>query len=194
MNEAKQYEQTSARENLDVLTRKQLPASIERQLIQIPRDTWSQHPNYFGKAKFFIDYHNSLKQMSAALVNNLEVMLDSPKPDFTLQEVIHQGQGFIQTAHHHHYMEDHFYFPHFRRVERELGKGIDLLDGDHKSLSNALNDVQERISFPNGQVDPNFSLGYLHERAVKLDNILKRHLDDEEEIIIPIFLKYERSY
>ena len=46
----------------------------------------------------------------------------------------------------HHQVEDHHYFPLFRRAEPRLAPGFELLEGDHRALHSAIGVVIERAA------------------------------------------------
>ncbi|NQZ32782.1 MAG: hemerythrin domain-containing protein [Oceanospirillaceae bacterium] len=179
---------------VSVKLRDELPIPIKKSLLNIERAQWAHHPKYHGKAEFFIHYHEGLLNTSSYILNTLVELLngsnDPALHETKLKEIYRAGMSLINNAEHHHKIEDHLYFPEFKRLEPKLGAGIDLLENDHLALSAALG--QFSISL-NQSMIPGSSYsawGLLYQSAIDVDRILNRHLNDEEEIIIPIFLRH----
>ncbi len=178
----------------NVTQRDKLPASIQESLISIERRRWPFHPKYHGKAEFFIQYHEGLRYTSFQILNSLRKLLDNAgeksEIDAELKNIGALCYTLFQDAERHHVIEDHSYFPAFRRIEPKLGAGIDLLENDHKCLSSAFAELKSSLN-QSLLINSNYSaVGQLYQSAVKVNNILIQHLSDEEEIIIPIFLMH----
>ena len=176
--------------------RKGLPAVIKDLLLPLERSQWSQHARYGGKASFFIQYHGDLLATAAYLKQSLQVLLDSAQGVFNGQQLkgpLSAAQYLVDRAHNHHRIEDQVYFPQFRKIMPQLSKGIDLLDKDHKTLDLALDDLSTRVmsmvmTLNQGDVIDKQQVKLLTDNILHLQRILQRHLYDEEEVIIPIFL------
>ncbi len=173
-----------------------LPDNIQQQLLPLSRQDWSKHPAYSGSAAFFISYHGNLISTINSLVSSLEALLHSRAPKgfslSLLQPVLRSGIYLVEKAHHHHQIEDRSYFPQFRKRLPQFATAMDLLDGDHLVLDEALHHFKQTIQQAYGQT--HLAQTYvtdLHEQAKLLQKVLARHLQDEEEIIIPIFLTYQ---
>jgi len=174
--------------------RKGLPSSVQETLLESTRSEWKDHPRFGGKANFFMTIHRELLDGSAQLSRGIEKLLDVPASD--VSEAVSQmnmlpfSKGLIDLAHRHHEIEDHGYFPQFRLMYPELNRVLSLLDGDHKVLNSALDDTQVALNQLNGPVITRDQLADLHAGGQALENILNRHIWDEEEVIIPIFLRH----
>ena len=173
-----------------------LPASIQQQLLPLTRQDWSKHPSYGGSAAFFIKYHGSLLNTVSTLVSQLEALLQLSQPKgyslAQLQPALRSGLHLVERAHHHHQIEDVSYFPQFRKMLPQFSTAIDLLDDDHLVLDEALHHLKRSIqqAYRQKQLPPLY-VADLHKQATLLKKVLIRHLQDEEEIIIPIFLMYQ---
>jgi len=177
-----------------VLTRKALPASLRPTLLEQTKSDWSKHPRFDGKAAFFMNIHRNLINGNASMTQALEDMLDMSESDLPIviqqSRLLPAGKNLISFAHGHHEIEDHGYFPQFALLYPELDRALALLDGDHKVLDEALHGAEEALDLL-GAGDPTrdgISTLYKHSKALEL--ILDRHINDEEEIIIPIFLRH----
>ncbi len=173
-----------------------LPHCIQQQLLPMARQDWSKHPSYSGSAAFFIAYHGSLLNTINNLVPQLEELMQHSEsggiPLIQLQPALRSGLYLVEKAHHHHQIEDASYFPQFRQLLPNFGAAIDLLDGDHLVLDAALHNFKKSIqkAYKQTQVSQQY-VANLYEQALFLKKVLTRHLHDEEEIIIPIFLKFQ---
>jgi hemerythrin-like domain-containing protein len=113
--------------------------------------------------------------------------------DAFVQFFVPRLQFFLQQLHAHHHVEDDHYFPIFRRAEARLARGFDILDRDHDAIAaglaenaNAANDLLRALDGPQaareGAAD-----AYL-QAGGRLLRGLMRHLDDEEDLIVPLIL------
>lgn len=177
-----------------VSKRKGLPASVQETLLESTRSEWKDHPRFGGKAKFFMTIHRDLLDGAAQLSRGVEQLLDVPDSDVgeatTQMNLLPFAKNLISFAHHHHEIEDHGYFPQFGLMYPELNRGFSLLDGDHKVLDAALDDTQVALNHLTGPAITRDQLADLHKGGQALENILNRHIWDEEEVIIPIFLRH----
>lgn len=100
-------------------------------------------------------------------------------------------QGFLQHLDGHHRIESGHYFPAFRRLEPRIAAGLDLLDRDHDAIHAHLEALFQTGLALNRAVAAGAADGAdcAHRLADVLDRAgpcLTRHLDDEEDIVIPL--------
>lgn len=177
-----------------VTKRKGLPAAVKKTLLEGTRSQWKNHPRYGGKASFLMNLHRDLLNGAAQLSGGIEQLLDVPES--TVGEAVRAmnllpfSKNLIGFAHHHHEVEDHGYFPQFVQLYPQLERGLSLLDGDHKVLDAALNATQAALDELGGAAPTRDGLAALYEGSQALNKILKRHIWDEEEVVIPIFLRH----
>jgi hypothetical protein len=65
---------------------------------------------------------------------------------------------------------------------------IALLDGDHRVLEEALNDTEKGLDALRTRPVDRDAIARVYKGSRALEKIISRHLWDEEEIIVPIFL------
>lgn len=177
-----------------VAVRNGLPSAIRSTLLEEAQSDWSKHPAFAGKARFFMNIHRQLLDGASSMATTLEELLDmtpeAAKRHLQQTGLINQGRHLIQFAHGHHEIEDHGYFPQFARLQPGLQTALDLMDGDHKILDEALNGSENALQtlVQKGVSTDNLAAFYKHARA--LDKVMTRHITDEEEVIIPIFLRH----
>jgi len=94
----------------------------------------------------------------------------------------------------HHEIEDFEYFPAFRALEPKLAPGIDVLAKDHARLQRHVDDALAALSellaaaASDAKGTPQVTDRYA-ARTDELCRALTRHLDDEEDLIIPLLLE-----
>ena len=92
-----------------------------------------------------------------------------------------------------HQIEDHHYFPVLAARDPRLVQGFEILDADHAALDghiaafvNAANAAAHALAGP----DPAIAADRFRSANGRLAALLDRHLTDEEELIVPVILKY----
>lgn len=93
----------------------------------------------------------------------------------------------------HHQVEDFHYFPVFRRAEPRLAAGFELLERDHAALHTAIGGIVLRanavLTAQTDSASLRDDLARFHDAHVELGRELLRHLDDEEDLVIPLLLE-----
>lgn len=171
-----------------------LPDDLRYLLARYPRTEWQSHDNIAGMAGFWLQRHDMFRDIGGLLVAGIE---DYREGRVSAGEF---GSWFGPRLNHflgnlegHHSVEDFHYFPAFAKAEPRLKRGFDILDADHHVIHEAL----ER----NAETANDFLLAlrsdthrlrhaadaYANENE-RLVSMLSRHLDDEEDLIIPLIL------
>lgn len=178
-----------------VLSRKGLPEAVRRRLIALPRDEWREHENYLiSNARPLQRNHNSLKRQARDYHASLEQALnqrESAGADTDgLAQVEQIGKSLLRNLHSHHGYEDSSVFPVLRRDHPRLADGFDLLEQDHWVLEAGLDELDSILRGFAQKETATRGIAEAHAQADKLVRLLHRHMDDEEEIIMPIYLLY----
>lgn len=107
------------------------------------------------------------------------------------RQLIPALQSFLQHLDGHHRVESGQYFPMMRRIEPKIGAGIDLLDRDHDAIHETLEALFRNGLAFHQAVSTNAA--DVTDRANRLSDLidgnacpLLRHLEDEEDIVIPL--------
>lgn len=116
---------------------------------------------------------------------------DPADPNGLHRALIPLLQAFLQHLDGHHRVESGHYFPAFRTLEPRIAEGIDLLDRDHDAVHAHLEAMLNagrafHMAVSAGAPD---AADAAHRLADALDAALPalaRHLDDEEDIVIPL--------
>lgn len=176
--------------NLDL--RSGLPDALTVLLKEYPRAGWESHPGYEGLIRFWLDRHMMFRRILEKLTAQTRETMDKrlPYDQFRLQTG-RLGSAFVQELHGHHGIEDAHYFPVLSQKDPRIARAFDILDHDHHALDAHLNGF---VDTANGALRPEQQ----DDRAVakfldNLDNLerfIDRHLIDEEDIVVPVILKY----
>jgi len=182
-------------ENFELKGRSSLPQSISLELLGPTRQEWQDHVNYAGMAQVFVEFHLMLNGSLTAIKQKLELILDGASGQNNnasgpaLADLATDIRSFYVAIHRHHEVEDHIYFPQFKRLFPQLLSGFTLLDKDHLILTPAIEELLwYSRSMSAGEGLAYSFLGLLYDHISVMRKILARHLIDEEEIIIPLFL------
>ncbi|MGR3661046.1 MAG: hemerythrin domain-containing protein [Paracoccaceae bacterium] len=179
---------------VDLENRAALPEALRVLLDEYPRTGWEAHPNFTGLVQFWLEKHLMFRKLLEMLQNDSKEMLDR---DMDAQQYAARlsrfGGMMLSQMHGHHQIEDHHYFPKLRQLDSRLERGFDILDKDHLALDGILNRFAETA---NGVLSSVADSAVLHEATGKFDRelvgfekFLNRHLEDEEELIVPVILK-----
>ena len=180
-------------------TRHGLPEPYRYLLAELPRDRW--HGNEIAAmARFWLQMHAGFRRETAqmqALTGQWRAG-GLALPDLHRQ-LVPTLQGFLQHLDGHHNIESHHYFPTMRRVEPRIGAGIDLLDRDHDAIHGHLETLfQSGLAFHQGMAGHAPTAGDAAARlADAIDAAgpqLTRHLDDEEDIVVPLITRHADSF
>ena len=152
-----------------------------------PRDSWAD-PALPEMARFWLQMHDGFRQGQAAmtdLVRQGEADARAVHP-----ALIQTLGGFLQHLDGHHRIESGQYFPQFRRAEPRVAEGLDLLDRDHDAIHAHLEALHQAGLIYHRAVGAGQAAGdelkRFGEALAKAAPALILHLDDEEEIVIPL--------
>ena len=183
--------------------RRSLPDDLLDLLRRYPRDSWPDNPDVAGLAGFWLQRHQMFRELPALIGTatlRLREGLLTPaefRPFFQRRVGLMLGQ-----LDEHHNVEDYHYFPAFAAAAPKLKRGFEILDADHHAIHGAIESLGAQseafVAALKGQVS-----GKEGEVARKVDDLsgaigvfernLLRHLDDEEDLIIPLILERARD-
>lgn len=172
-------------------SRSGLPEAQRCLLSLRPRDTWGAadlHPT----ARFWLQMHQGFRDQQAAMERLVtEVRAGRAEARAVHPRLIGLLGGFLQHLDGHHRIESGHYFPQFRRIEPRVMEGLDLLDRDHDAVHGQLEALHAAgLAFHQGAQGsgPDLAdrLDRLGDALDAAGPLLIRHLDDEEEIVIPL--------
>ena len=173
-----------------------LPDELRVLLESYPRLGWASDPNLGPLAQFWLHRHELFRRMTERLhedavafaQNRLEV-----KP--FIHHLAEIGGFFINQLHEHHMVEDQRYFPALAEQDPRLAKGFALLDRDHQTLDALMDAFVDRANMilslaPKDEEKVKELAPIFVEEFDALRKALFRHLEDEEDLVIPVLLKY----
>jgi iron-sulfur cluster repair protein YtfE (RIC family) len=173
--------------------RKGLPEHLRVLAERYPRTEWRGHPNFNDLTAFWLERHGMFRQLNDLLVDATQRRLDGANPRYG-REMQHYTSMFLNQLHGHHQIEDQHYFPQFIPLDARLVQGFEILDRDHHALDGHIhalaattNAVLHRIAA--GEDDEREARDLL---AAQTDfrKFLHRHLEDEEDLVVPVILEY----
>lgn len=180
--------------NLDLDTRSGLPDDLRFLLERYPREQWTGHANLGQMAQFWLQRHDMFRELGCALNDATHKFREGTllPPEFQ-QWFAPRLQFFLQQLNEHHNVEDFHYFPIFRAAEAQLRTGFEVLEKDHEILhAGIMQSVESANEFLTSLQSDQDRLrtaadGYADVNDRLLRQML-RHLNDEEELIIPLIL------
>jgi len=175
-------------------TRRGLPAEYQVILAELPRKGWPDHRDFNGLAAFWLDRHLAFRHTLQRLRADTEARIDRKlAPEAFAGRLVRQGSGLLSDLIGHHQIEDDAYFPKLARLEPRIARGFDMLDADH----HALHDLIDRFAKGANAALQAKDEATAREKTARFladlkdfDRLLARHLDDEEDLVLPVVLKH----
>lgn len=182
-------------DKLALVNRKKLPDALRVLLAEFPRDGWELDPGFEGLVRFWLDRHLMFRRLMGEMGSATEALLDKKiAPERYAGLLSRYGGMFVNGLHEHHTIEDAHYFPKLATKDRRIKRGFEILDKDHHDLDALLSDF---VGGANNVIHTSDNAARLHEGAGafqkelrKLERLLDRHLVDEEELVVPVILRF----
>jgi hypothetical protein len=180
--------------SLTLDAREAWPPELRPLLEKYPREVWQGHANLGETARFWLERHQGFRELGASLRHaTSEFREDRLAADEFRRFFVPRLQFFLQSLEGHHQIEDLHYFPVFRAAEPRLVTGFDVLENDHEAIHADILRVVDAANALLGKIESDSDT---RRRATELyagesEHLLKslaRHLDDEEDLIVPVIL------
>ena len=178
-------------------TRGGLPTEMQALLREYPRDAWPDHPNFAASIQNWMGAHQMFRKLAGIVRGDTEPYLDNDLdlPEFSCRQGLFVNL-LIRNLHGHHGWEDREYFPELSRADPRFDRGLEMLEGDHQELDQLLDRITGTANrtIKLAQLEPRQvpgEAGQLLETTGKLQGFLERHLEDEEDLIVPILLHHK---
>lgn len=167
-----------------------LPGDYIWLLARYPQSGWLAHENMGGHTRFWLSIHRSFRMAATQLERlNGDFREGAVGGEAFRREMAPRLRQFLGALEHHHQIEDHLFFPRFTAAEPRIARGIDLLETDHETIDRT---IHETIAAANALLraegDPRGPGEAFTATADGLTRLMRRHLDDEEEIVMPLIL------
>ena len=174
-------------------TRAGWPPDLRVLAERYPREVWTGHANLGEMARFWLQRHDMFREVGQALEQATAAFRagTATAQDFRAW-FPPRLQFFLEQLHAHHQVEDLHFFPVFQAAEARLARGFTVLEADHRVIHEAIVGAVETanafIKAP-GDADALRRTGESYAAAGDaLLAKLRRHLGDEEDLIIPLIL------
>lgn len=184
----------SAPPALAIDTRAGWPPDLRVLLEQYPREVWQDHVNLGQIARFWLSIHDNFRAHGKSLERSAAEFREGLLTPERFRAVFAPRlQTFLDHLDGHHRIEDFQFFPVFSAAEPRLMTGFDVLENDH----DAIHHVMERMAvtanaFMQTDAGDNDAMRFAGDAYVgageDMVRMLARHLDDEEDLIIPLIL------
>ena len=181
-------------EALALVRRSGWPEDLRVLVARNPREQWDAHPNLGEMARFWLSRHAMFRERSTA-IEQIAALFRAGRipPQEFARQFVPRLQFMLDQLNVHHQIEDLHYFPIFRAADERLARGFDVLQGDHHHIHADMARTAEtanallRSLQGGGDTMVRCSDGYADASGVLLKGLV-RHLDDEEDLIVPLIL------
>lgn len=175
--------------------RTQLPDALRVLLEDYPRAGWEADPGFDPLTRFWLDRHLMFRKMLDEMRKQADQLLDRKEdPDRFRAATSRYGSMFVNGLHEHHSIEDQYYFPKLSGNDPRLLRGFEILDKDHHALDAYLASLVDSANVVLAPIEDRDvmqdKVGLYRADLVSLEKLLNRHLVDEEELVVPIILRY----
>jgi hypothetical protein len=173
-----------------------LPKDVQYLVRKYPRDTWVEHlvsntaQTWLGVHRYFRTASKTAQAMIEDVQNGRKDAAEiGPAYRHRIGEILVHLDG-------HHKIEDNHYFPQFEMLEPGLKAGFELMEEDHHVIDRAIFEVSALSRAFLEAADPILTDRSLLDRAVnelgaglaQFRTIMLHHLDDEEDLVIPLII------
>jgi hypothetical protein len=181
-------------DDLALARRKGWPEDLRVILTRYPREQWDRHPNLGGMARFWLSRHAMFRELSAAVEGiTLNFRVGHLAAGEFARQFAPRLQFMLNQLNVHHQIEDLHYFPIFQAADARLARGFDVLERDHHHIHGDMARTAETANalLQALRVDADLLRrcgdDYADASGVLLKGLM-RHLDDEEDLIVPLIL------
>jgi hemerythrin-like domain-containing protein len=184
---------TADTEALALASRSGWPDDLRVLVARYPREQWEGHANLGEMARFWLSRHAMFREL-ATMIEAIETQFRAgtlPPAEFP-QLFVPRLQFLLSQLDVHHQIEDFHYFPIFRAADVRLARGFDVLEGDHHAIhadmaatAETANALLRALAQPDAL--KRCSDDYAQASGALIKGLV-RHLDDEEDLIVPLIL------
>jgi len=163
-----------------------------------PRERWASQGSL--DVAFWLEVHRRFRHECTALEGLADDYRQHRLPAHELAIVAAPRlSGLVTDLRGHHQVEDFHYFPVFRRLAPQLTSGIDVLERDHGELDqdviaarNALRELRTALAAADASASAATAALAAQQfvtAASRLCLRIRRHLSDEEDLVVPLLLE-----
>jgi len=185
---------TADAEALALARRSGWPEDLRVLIARYPREQWDGHGNLGEMARFWLSRHAMFREL-AGMIETIAAQFQAGAlgPAEFPRQLVPRLQFLLQQLNVHHQIEDLHYFPIFRAADERLARGFDVLEEDHHAIhadmAATANTANALLQALQGQGDALRRCGddYAQASGALIKGLI-RHLDDEEDLIVPLIL------
>ena len=179
---------------LDLDARQGWPADLRLLFDHYPREVWTGHANLGPMARFWLQIHDGFRDLGGSLAT---ATTEFREGRLSVKEfrpwLAPRLQTMLTHLHGHHQIEDHQFFPLFSAAEPRLVRGFEVLELDHELIHATIVElVGSANAFLQAEANDRDAVKRAGDRYAEANDLLlrklKRHLEDEEDLIIPLIL------
>jgi len=185
---------TGDNEALALARRSGWPEDLRVLIARFPREQWEGHANLGEMARFWLSRHAMFRELAATIAAIEARFRKGALPVAELpRHLVPRLQFLLSQLGVHHQIEDLHYFPIFRAAEARLARGFDVLEGDHHAIHAGMEQTAHtanallRALAGEPQALQRCGDDYAAASGALLKGLI-RHLDDEEDLIVPLIL------
>lgn len=169
-----------------------LPPEFRFLVAAFPRAGWAAAAGPF--TAFYLERHEFFRAVTARLETETETFLDGGAEPWRFAGAVSRfGSLFLTQLHAHHRIEDEHYFPRISGLEPRATRAFDLLEADHHAMDCILARFGDDANAAIRAAETDARLrdaDRLRITLVETRRLLARHLTDEEDIVVPLMLKF----
>ena len=170
------------------------PEDLRVLLARYPREQWEGHANLGEMARFWLSRHAMFRELAAMIVAiDAQFRKGALSAAEFPRQFVPRLQFLLSQLGVHHQIEDLHYFPIFRAADARLARGFDVLEGDHHAIhadmGRTADTANAMLRALSGDADARRRRAddYAAASGALLKGLI-RHLDDEEDLIVPLIL------
>jgi hypothetical protein len=186
--------QSAEVEALSLARRSGWPVDLRVLISRYPREQWDAHVNLGEMARFWLSRHAMFRELSGAIEQiTAQFRAQVLPPAEFARQFVPRLQFMLDQLNVHHQIEDLHYFPIFRVADTRLVRGFDVLEGDHHhihaDMARTAENANALLQALRADADTlrRCSDAYADSSGVLIKGLV-RHLDDEEDLIVPLIL------
>lgn len=185
---------TADTDTLALARRSGWPEDLRVLVARYPREQWDGHDNLGEMARFWLSRHAMFRELAGMIeAITAQFRAGALGPAEFPRQLVPRLQFLLQQLNVHHQIEDRHYFPIFRAADDRLARGFDVLEEDHHAIHADMAATAETanalLQALQGQGDALRRCGddYAGASGALIKGLI-RHLDDEEDLIVPLIL------
>lgn len=170
------------------------PEDLRVLIARYPREQWDGHANLGEWVPFWLSRHAMFRELSGMIEQVADrFRAGELAPAEFPRQFVPRLQFLLEQLNVHHQIEDYHYFPILRAADDRLARGFDVLENDHHAIHADMAATAETanalLHALAGDADALRRCGDDYAAASgRLLTGLVRHLDDEEDLIVPLIL------